>query len=70
MGNEVAKNTKFKTLKTEVHNLGKKIPDSTTLIHTNQCNTVKQNLEKKNGDADKKISETSGLMINCFEYKS
>ena len=49
--NEVVKNTESNTLKTKV-NLEKKIPDGTTLIHINQCNTNKQNLEK-NGDADK-----------------
>ena len=30
--NEVVKSTKFKTLKTKVNNLEKKIPDTTTLI--------------------------------------
>ena len=34
--NEVVKNTKFNA---EVNNLEKKIPDATTLIHINQCNT-------------------------------
>ena len=34
--NEVFKNTKFNTLKTKVNNVNKKIPDATTLIHTNQ----------------------------------
>ena len=46
--NEVVKNTKFKTLKAKVKNLGKKIPDATTLIHINQYITDKQNLEKRN----------------------
>ena len=45
--NEVAKNTKFNTLKAEVNNLEKKTPDGTTLIHINQYNTDKQNLEEK-----------------------
>ena len=45
---EVVRNTKFNTLKTKVNNFDKKIPDATTLIHTNQYNTYKQNLEKKN----------------------
>ena len=44
--NEVIKNTKFNTLKTKVNNLEKKILDATTLIHINQYNTDKQNLEK------------------------
>ena len=52
--NEVVKNTKFNTLKTKVNNLEKKIPDATTLIHINQYNADKQNLEKKIGDVDKK----------------
>ena len=45
--NEVVKNTKFDILKTKVKNLEKKIPDAITLIYINQCNTDKQNLEKK-----------------------
>ena len=52
--NEVVKNAKFNTLETKVNNLEKKIPDATTLIHINQYNTDKQNLEKKIGDVDKK----------------
>ena len=52
--NEVVKNTNFKTLKIKVNNLDKKIPDATTLIHINQCNTDKQNLVKKNRDKKKK----------------
>ena len=45
--NKVVKNTKFKTLKTKVNSLQKKIPDAITLIHINQYNTDKQNSEKK-----------------------
>ena len=52
--NEVVKNTEFNTLKTKVNNLEKKIPGATTLIHINQYNTGKQNLEKKIGDVEKK----------------
>ena len=52
--NEVVKNTKFNTLKTKANILEKKISDATTLIHINQYNTDKQNLEKKIGDVDKK----------------
>ena len=44
---EVVKNTKFNSLKTKVINLEKKIPDTTILIPITQCNTDKQNLEKK-----------------------
>ena len=47
--NEVVKSTKFNTPATKVNNLEKKIPDATTLIHINQYNTDKQNLEKKIG---------------------
>ena len=45
MDNEVVKNTRFNTLKTKVSNLEKKIPDATFLIHINQYNTVKKNIE-------------------------
>ena len=47
VANEVANNTKFNTLKTKLNSLEKKIPDATILIHVNQYNTDKQNLEKK-----------------------
>ena len=53
---------KFNTLKTKVNNLERKIPDATTLIHINQYNTDKQNLEKEIGGVDKKLSDTSGLV--------
>ena len=46
-------------LKAKVNNWEKKITDATTLIHINQYNTNKQNLEKKIGDVDKKTSDTS-----------
>ena len=52
--NELVKSTKFNALKTKVNRLEKKIPDATTLIHINQYNIGKQNLEKKIGDVDKK----------------
>ena len=45
---EVVKNTKFNTLNRKANNLENKIPDISTLIQTNQYNTDKQNLEKKN----------------------
>ena len=45
---EIVKNTKFKTLKTKVHNSKHKIPDVATLIQINQYNTDKHNLLKKN----------------------
>ena len=47
VANEDFMNTKFNTLKTKVNSSEKKIPNATTLIHINQYNTDKQNLEKK-----------------------
>ena len=44
--NEAVKNSKFSTLKAKVNNLEKKILNATILIHINQYNTDKQNLEK------------------------
>ena len=49
--NEVVKNTKFNTL---INNLERKILDGTTLIHINQYDRDKQNLEKKIENVDKK----------------
>ena len=45
---KAVENTKFSTRKTKENNLDKKISDTTTLVHINQYNTDKQNLEKKN----------------------
>ena len=59
---KVVKYTKFNTLKTKVSNLEKKIPDATTLIHINQYNTNKQNLEKKLKIQKNKIPDTSDLV--------
>ena len=47
--NKVVKNTKFNTLKKKVNN-----SEAATLIHINQYNKDRQNLEKKIRDADKK----------------
>ena len=47
LDNEVIKSTKFNTLKAKMNNLETKILNVTTLIHINQYNTDKQNLEKK-----------------------
>ena len=54
LDNELAKNTKFNTLKAKVNNLEMKIPGATTLIHINQYNTNKQNLDNKIRDIDEK----------------
>ena len=43
MSKDVVKKTKFNTLNVQVHNLEKKVPDTTTLIHTNYYNTGKKN---------------------------
>ena len=67
--NEVVKNKKFNTLKTNVNNLEKKISDTTNLIYINQYNTGKQNLEKKIGDVDKKTADTSGLVTTVLNTK-
>ena len=68
LDNEVAKNTTLNTLKTKVNNLEKKNCVATTLIHINQHNTDKQNLEKKIGDVDKKNTRYKWLSsFNCFE---
>ena len=60
--NEDVENTKFNTLKTKVNSSEKKIPHPITLIHVNQYNTDKQNLEKKIADVDTKMPDTSGLV--------
>ena len=51
--NEVIKNIKLNILKARVNNLENKIPDASTSIYINQCNTDKENLEK-NRDVDQK----------------
>ena len=64
--NEFVKNTKFNTLKTNVNNLEKKLPDVTTFIHINQYNT-----DKKIGDADNENTRYNRFSdCNCFEYKN
>ena len=62
VNNEVIKNTKFNTLETNVNNLEEKIYDGNTLFHINQYNTDKQHLEKKIGDVDNKLPDTSCLV--------
>ena len=48
VANEIIEKIKFSTLKIKVYSVEKKIPDATILIHINQYNTDKQNLDKKN----------------------
>ena len=70
MDNKV-KNIKFDTLKTKINNLEEKIPYATVLIHTNQYNTDKYNLDKKVRVLIKKNTRHEWLIdYNCFEYKS
>ena len=55
--------TQNSTLKTNVNNLEKKIPDATTLIHINQYNADKQNFrDKKLEMLRKQILNTSALV--------
>ena len=69
--NEAVKNTKFNRLKTKVNSLEKKIADATTLIHINQYNTNRQNLDKKTGDVDNKNTRYKWFSdYNCFEYRN
>ena len=63
-------NTKFNTLKTKVNSLQKKIPHATTLIHKNQYNTDKGNLEKKIEMLIKNTRHKQFSDHNCFEYKN
>ena len=58
------KNTICSKLDAKVIKLNTKIPDATTLIQINQCNTDKQNLEKKVVDIDKiyPLMKVNGLV--------
>ena len=62
MKNKVIKKTVYDKIKTNVNNLKRKIPDTTTLNHINQYNTDKQNLEKEIEGIDKKILDVSSLV--------
>ena len=53
-------------MKTKVIKVDKKIPDATTLIHINQYNTDKQNLEKKIGDVHKKYRTLMAQWLLLF----
>ena len=67
VNNEVVKDTKFNAIKRKVNNLEKGIPDETTLIHINQYNVDKQNLEKME-ILRKKIPNTSNLGTTTVLY--
>ena len=51
---EVEKNAKFDMSNAKVNDLENKINGATNLIHINQQNTDKQNLDQKIEDGDKK----------------
>lgn len=51
---EVTKNAKFDMPNAKVNDLENKINGATNLIHINQQNTDKQNLDQKIEDGDKK----------------
>ena len=65
---EAFKNTKFNTIKTKLNNLEKKIPNAFPLIHINQYNTERQNLERKNGGVRYEIdtSRYDLIILNTF----
>ena len=60
--NELVKKSNINILEIKVNNLEKKIVDGTIIIHINQYNTGKQNLERKIGYADRRIPYPSGLL--------
>ena len=51
----------YNELNTKVSNLENIVLDTTTLIHINQYNADKKNLEKKLEDVHKKIPDVIGL---------
>ena len=53
LDNHVIKNTKSNILKMKINKIDKTISNA-TLIHINQCNTDKQNLERKVRDDNEK----------------
>ena len=67
--NEVVKNANTNRLKTKINNLDKKNSDATALIHINQFNTNKQNLEKKKIEMLRKNPDFSGLVTTIVVNK-
>ena len=73
---EVVKNTKFNTLNMKLNNLRKNVPVVSTLIQINQCNTEKQNLQKKKCRCWGKNPDFTGsatravLITKIWEYYS
>ena len=63
---KLLKNTNFNTIKTKVNNLENKIPDATILVHINQYNTDKQNLEKEIENVDKKYKIQAVSWLQLF----
>ena len=66
---EVIKNTKFNTLQTKVNSLEKTIPDATTLIHIDQYNADKQNLEQKLEMLNKKTDTRCVVIATILNTK-
>ena len=65
--NEVVRNTNISTPKTKINNLEKKqIPDETSLIDSNKCNTGKQRLDKKSKILIKNNRYIWSGDYNCF----
>ena len=62
MSKEVVKKTVYNKLNKKVNDLENKIPDTSTLIQTNQYNTDKQNLEKNTGEVENKIPDVDDLV--------
>ena len=60
--NELVKKSNINILEIKVNNLENKIVDGTIIIHINQYNTGKQNLERKIGYVDRRIPYPSGLL--------
>ena len=66
VGNEVVEKTVYNKLKAKLNKLDKKITNATILIHINQYNTDKPNLDKKNRNIYKKIPDVTVLVTLVF----
>ena len=66
VGNEAVEKTVYSKLKAKLNKLDKKITNATILIHINQYNTDKPNLDKKNRNIYKKIPDVTVLVTLVF----
>ena len=66
VGNEAVEKTVYNKLKAKLNKLDKKITNATILIHINQYNTDKPNLDKKNRNIYKKIPDVTVLVTLVF----